>query len=162
LLCKNRTSVATDPRDKIFALLPILADANAERLQADYAFIIEQVYIEIATFLLSALGLSFLPCLKEGSTLVDLPSWVPDWSLYIREEWMIGLGGVYYPLSASVSTDTVAEVLHTTDGTTELKVRGVAVDTIRQLTKDFNIRSKTKSKPIESDDLAQFVFGCRR
>jgi hypothetical protein len=100
--------------------------------------------------------------LKEGSTLVDLPSWVPDWSLSIREEWMIGLGGVCYQLSASVSTDTVAEVLHTTDGTAELKVRGVAIDTIRQLSKDINIRSKIKSKPIETGDLAQFVSDRRR
>jgi hypothetical protein len=162
LLCKSRTSLATDPRDKVFALFPLLADAKAERLQADYAITTEQVYIEIATFLLSAFGLSFLPCLKEGSTLIDLPSWVPDWSLHVREAWMIGLGGVYYPLSASGSTEAVAEVLPTTDGTTELKVRGIAVDTIRQLSKDINIRSKSRSKPAESDDLAQFVSDCRR
>jgi hypothetical protein len=75
---------------------------------------------------------------------------------------MIGLGGVYYPLSASVSTETVAEVLHTADSTTELKVRGIAVDTIRQLSQNINIRSKITSKPAESDDLAQFVSDCRR
>jgi hypothetical protein len=75
---------------------------------------------------------------------------------------MIGLGGVCCQLSASVSTDTVAEVLHITDGTAELKVRGVAIDTIRQLSKDINIRSKIKSKPIETGDLAQFVSDRRR
>lgn len=69
---------------------------------------------------------------------------------------------MYYPLSASGNTETVAEVLPTTDGTTELKVRGIAVDTIRQLSKDINIRSKIRSKPAESDDLTQFVSDCRR
>lgn len=159
-LCKSRTSLATDPRDKVFALFPMLADAKAERLHADYALTTEQVYTETATFLLLAFGLLFLPCAKEGSTLI-LPSWVPDWSLSEREVWMIGLGGVYYPLSAGGNTKVVAEVLTSTDGTTEVKVRGIAVDTIRQLSKDINIRSKIRPKPLESDDLTQFVSDCR-
>lgn len=91
--------------------------------------------------------------MKAVTKLIDLPSWVPDWSLYVREVQMIGLGGVYYPLSAGGNTEAVAEVLPFTNSTTELKVRGIAVDTIRKLSKTIDIRS-------DNAGLAEFVSDC--
>jgi hypothetical protein len=154
LLCKGRVCAATDPRDKVFALLPLLEDARTENLSADYAKETVEVFAEVATWLLSVVGLSFLPCVRGGSKLTNLPSWVPDWSLYVREQWMIGLGGVYYPLSASGNTNAVAEVLFAVNHTPKLKVRGIAVDTIRTLSEDLPIRS-------DNDSLASFVSDCR-
>lgn len=52
LLCKSRTCSATDPRDKVFALLPMLGALEAEEPHADYAVPTVQVYIKIATWLL--------------------------------------------------------------------------------------------------------------
>jgi Heterokaryon incompatibility protein (HET) len=153
LLCKSRTCSATDPRDKVFALIPMLGALEAEELHADYAVPTVQVYTEIATWLLSAFGLSFLPCVNGVTKLIDLPSWVPDWSLNFREVQMIGLGGVYYPLSAGGNIEAVAEVLLFNNNTTELKVRGIAVDTIRKLSKTIDIRSDNAA-------LAEFVSDC--
>jgi hypothetical protein len=154
LLCKGRTCASTDPRDKVFALLPMLEEALPKNLSADYAKETVQVFTEVATWLLSVVGLSFLPCVKEGSKLTALPSWVPDWSLHVREPWIIGLGGIYYPLSAGGNTNAVAEVLLSTYHTPQLKVRGIAVDTIRKSSKDLPIRS-------DSETLANFVSDCR-
>ena len=61
LLCKGRMCDATDSRDKVFSLLPMLIDALDENLQADYAKEIAQVFTQTATWLVSAVGLSFLP-----------------------------------------------------------------------------------------------------
>jgi hypothetical protein len=88
LLCKGRTCAATDERDKVFALLPTPADAQAENLTADYAKDTARVFTEIATWLLSVVGLSILTCASAGSKRTDLPSWVPDWSVCCREQWM--------------------------------------------------------------------------
>jgi hypothetical protein len=156
LLCKGRTCAASDERDKVFALLPMLADAQAENLTADYAKDTVRVFTEIATWLLPVAGLSVLTCASAGSKMKDLPSWVPDWSAHYREPWMIGFGDVYYPLSAGGNSKAITEVLLTTDDTPQLKVRGVAVDTIRTSSagRNLNIRS-------DSEELTNFVADCR-
>jgi hypothetical protein len=48
LLYKGRTSKETELRDKVFALLPLLEDAKEEGFQADYAKLIETIFVEIA------------------------------------------------------------------------------------------------------------------
>jgi hypothetical protein len=144
LLCGGRTFFATDPRDKVFTLLPILADTQAQNLVADYAKGTVQVFTELAMWLVSVIKLSFLPCASVGSKIPDLPSWVPDWSVHFREPWMIGLGGDYYPLPAGGNTNAVAEVVFPSNQLPQLKVRGIAVDTIRTLSRALNIRTNSK------------------
>jgi hypothetical protein len=153
LLVKGSTCDATDPRDKVFAMLPILADAPAEKLHADYAKGTAQVFIETATWLLSAVGLSFLPCAGAGPRIDELPSWVPDWSARFREPWMIGLGGVYYPLSAGGHTAAVALALFPGP---LLKARGIAVDTIRTTSASLKVNIRS-----DSAELTKFVADCR-
>jgi hypothetical protein len=87
----GRTSKATEQRDKVFALLPLLEDAKEEGLQADYAKSTETVFIETAAWLASHVGISFLSCAAQGGTSLKLPSWVPDWSVNFRIPWMLGL-----------------------------------------------------------------------
>jgi hypothetical protein len=148
LLCKGRRCDATDPRDKVIAVLPMLADAP-ENLRADYAKSTAQVFTETAMWLLSAVGLSFLPCVVGGSSINELPSWVPDWSIKLREQWMIGLGEVYYSLSASGNTAAVAQVLFPGP---LLKARGIAVDTIR--TTSASLKERIRS---DSAELTKFI-----
>jgi hypothetical protein len=140
LLCKGRTCKATEPRDKVFALLPLLEDAKDILFQADYSKSAETVFIETATWLASNSGISFLSCVQGDSSL-SLPSWVPDWSTHFRTPWVLGLSGLFYPLRANLGTKAVAEVLNFPNQLPELKVRGTVVDTIRTLTNDLNIRS---------------------
>jgi hypothetical protein len=156
LLCKGRTCAATDQRDKVFALLPMLADAQVENLSADYAKGMTRVFTEIATWLLSAVGLSVLSCASVGSRMTDLPSWVPDWSVRCREEWMIGFGDIYYPLLAGGNSKAITEVLLMADDALLLKVRGIAVDTIRTSSAALNLNIRS-----DSEELTKFVAECR-
>jgi hypothetical protein len=146
LLCKGRTCAATDPRDIVFALLSMLPDARMEGIQADYNKDKAQVYTEVAASLLKYFGLDFLPCVHNQAPTNGLPSWVPDWSQRVREQWLIGRGVAYYPVSASGKTSVVAEVSFAPDRTmAELKVRGLAVDTICATSQDINIRTDSSS-----------------
>lgn len=71
---------ATDPRDKIFALLSFAADAAAFGLCPDYRESCNEVYIKTTVSLLQNSVfdiLSFCEAHKESS---ELPSWVPDFA----------------------------------------------------------------------------------
>ena len=118
-LCKGRTCATTNPRDKVFALLPILADAQAENLVVDYAKGTARVFVEVATWLLSTVGPSFLPRMSAGSKIISLPSWVPDWSVHFREPWMIGLG------ECSQAARTPFRLYQSTSNPTDLYLIGV-------------------------------------
>jgi Heterokaryon incompatibility protein (HET) len=94
LIFATRTCEATDPRDKIFALLGIYTRRGSDALQPDYSKSMEDVFKEAALY-----------CIRESNTLRVLslvefptkssPSWVPDLSIsssllrltYWRAEW---------------------------------------------------------------------------
>jgi len=84
LLPAMRGFDATDPRDKLYALIPTSLD-GAELLDPAYETPVEQVYADAAwAFIrehgnLDILGHCFPPH-RDGSSTLDLPSWVPDWT----------------------------------------------------------------------------------
>ncbi|TVY25852.1 Heterokaryon incompatibility protein 6,OR allele [Lachnellula hyalina] len=81
LLRSLRKFGATDPRDKVFALLGIASDAKALGLHCDYKKSCEDVYCEVARALIQNGHYDILSLgnLSKGS--VGLPSWSPDWSI---------------------------------------------------------------------------------
>lgn len=92
LLQLGRHCKSTDPRDRVFALLGLVAGAEAEGLVADYGWQVAQVFIWIARYLAKVgtaadlLGnvnmirhLAGVESLGSGDKL-QLPSWVPDWT----------------------------------------------------------------------------------
>jgi hypothetical protein len=79
---------ATDPRDKIFALLGLAADRNElEGLGVfpDYEKSYEQTYALAMAALLQQGHLSLLSLCQNPRSLSRLPSWVPDWSRSITD-----------------------------------------------------------------------------
>jgi hypothetical protein len=75
---------ATDPRDKVFAVLGLLqqgADGAHSPPTADYSKPVDQVYREAAAYIINSKG--SLDILLAASALdgekSSLPSWVPDW-----------------------------------------------------------------------------------
>lgn len=69
---------ATDPRDRIYALLGISHVNSA--IRADYKKKVEQVYIEFAQMALRSGGLALMTFLRPSKNELKLPSWCLDLS----------------------------------------------------------------------------------
>ncbi|KAI1350106.1 heterokaryon incompatibility protein-domain-containing protein [Xylaria sp. FL0043] len=102
MLMDTRSCGATDPRDKVFALLPLLerekqllraAEAESDPETAvdtgvllpditlNYSLSPCDVFISLAVYFLKHIGLDTLRHIGQSSpNMTSLPSWVPDWS----------------------------------------------------------------------------------
>lgn len=100
VLSRYRTSHATDPRDKVYALLRLARDSrqagSLDHIPVDYAKSVVNVYHDVAKFLLASTNrLDFLSYCRSKRRLTGLPSWIPDWSDTDKEP---------YPFLGSFST----------------------------------------------------------
>jgi hypothetical protein len=80
LLVESRNCLSTDPRDKIFALLPLFAQRGAHFPVANYESTVVDTYTSISTILLREHGPDALSTVIN-SQLEGLPSWATDWSI---------------------------------------------------------------------------------
>lgn len=97
LVKQVRKARCTDPRDKIFAPRSHAVDVKVEDFAVDYGRNLKEIYVELVRFCLnseprgySILGYVFSPApeakhgdLRCGTTMKDLPSWVPDWRMRV-------------------------------------------------------------------------------
>ena len=81
MLVSNRKASASDPRDKIYALLQLSHERREADLRPDYTLSVERVYTQLATTWINRV--QPLACLGSAGLVRDhaLPSWVPDWSV---------------------------------------------------------------------------------
>lgn len=80
LLKNYREREASDPRDKIYALLGIAGDLSIYRIVPDYRVPFEEVYKATALQLIHThRSLEVLNLTLEPSGSSGLPSWTPDW-----------------------------------------------------------------------------------
>lgn len=105
LLEQSHPFRASDPRDKVYALLGLAADRGEIGLPVDYTCTAEQLYINVASAILgNRPEIEFLYNNLERKSL-SLPSWVPDWST-----WQFGSQGTIahherYAASASTAVE---------------------------------------------------------
>ena len=93
-LVQGRGSRASDPRDKVFAVMGLRPVIRI----ADYTKTTSEVYTEAASSVDASEVISLLCCVEQPSAVPDLPSWVPDWSTPPRTKSLGYLGrtqGVY-------------------------------------------------------------------
>ncbi len=77
---------ATDPRDKVFALINISLGERDRWPAIDYTVSVADLYCRVAEVWFRtqpSRPLQFLTCVTGSADAPDLPSWVPDW----RENW---------------------------------------------------------------------------
>jgi hypothetical protein len=82
LLHHCRSLEATDPRDRVFAVLGLSLEADDKGLEPNYAESAQDVHVRYARHFIqrgSGPGVLFNSFLS-GSSQYELPSWVPDWS----------------------------------------------------------------------------------
>ncbi|KAH7135000.1 heterokaryon incompatibility protein-domain-containing protein [Dendryphion nanum] len=78
---------ATDPRDRVYALLGIAIDEAAREIVPDYTLSCAHTYIQVARTLLKHGHSDVLSLCRARDVCQDLPSWVPDWSGANRKPW---------------------------------------------------------------------------
>ncbi|RYP27167.1 hypothetical protein DL768_011319 [Monosporascus sp. mg162] len=90
LLDLARDFMAADPRDKVYAILGLIIDADTYNLDVDYDLSVEELYTRVA--LQIAVRHGWAAVLRRAGTkqrrLERLPSWVPDWSKKIYPQSM--------------------------------------------------------------------------
>jgi hypothetical protein len=79
-LFDSRDCLATDPRDKVFALKALTGSRQSELSPlVNYSQSPAECFKQVAIFLLPVLGLRLLIAVRHPHGM-DMPSWVPDWS----------------------------------------------------------------------------------
>ena len=123
---------ATDPRDKIYALLGLASDRAASKIVPDYTSSVAELYKRVAIYHLQKYGLEFLELAGDTSLRrVDgLPSWCPDWS---NSTWYnIGKyeSSVRYYANQPAGADTRMTINFSQENNI-LRVRGKIIDKIK-------------------------------
>ncbi|KAF1843234.1 uncharacterized protein K460DRAFT_396592 [Cucurbitaria berberidis CBS 394.84] len=81
LVFESRMCSATDPRDRVFALRSLIGPGQTEMDSLiNYLKSVEEIFIEVAMFLLPVIGLRILTAVRHPHEKMDMPSWIPDWS----------------------------------------------------------------------------------
>jgi hypothetical protein len=79
-LYETRECLATNPRDKVFALKSLLGPRQSDiDYLIDYTQSVESCFKQVAGFLLPVLGLRILAATRHPHNL-NMASWIPDWS----------------------------------------------------------------------------------
>jgi len=130
LLSRNRVGrEATDPRDRIFALLGIAADAEALRIIPNYADTnsCAVVYCNAAHALIASGHVDILAFSQWSKKDPTMPSWAPDWSEEVKQpfgqlpwESPYSGSGSKIPFKHSEQSDPVSR----------LRMHGIIVDYI--------------------------------
>ena len=125
---------ATDPRDKLFALIGISDPASCGPVHIDYTKDVSSLYRETARYIITEeQDLSLLHHTGIGKTrkLIGLPSWVPDWSGAMPNIWWQGPN---YSATKDRRSDIRGVTLHGVKDWDTIAISGNVVDTIQYLT----------------------------
>jgi hypothetical protein len=86
VLQDSRFCLATDPRDKVYSLLNLLSSGTAQAefawlLDVDYTLPVAEVYLRAARYSIETERSLEILCYKDAApNVLNLPSWVPDWT----------------------------------------------------------------------------------
>ena len=78
----TRDHKATDPRDKLYALLGLASDVSKDELIPDYSLPVQDVYLSLTKFMVGRKNnLDILACSGTSISAQGMPSWMPDWRI---------------------------------------------------------------------------------
>jgi len=140
LLQRSRHALATDPRDYVYGLLGLASQPYRDKISVDYTESVGDIYQRVAEIVIElGDGPKLLYNIHGLHSELDLPSWVPDWS--IQQVPFFSLAPT--PGSASSTIDipyvcaggslTEMHVLHDQKA---LLCKGYIVDVVERLTEE--------------------------
>ena len=168
MLVKTRQASATDPRDKLYAILELSQERFELDLRPDYRQDVEEVYTRLArTFITRSRSLY---CLGSAGLYrnPNIPSWVPDWSVpyvptpfpFIRDGNSIKNGQLY-----NACGNLTPEISFRRKGR-QLIARGLRFDHIKVVSQPRNMKeyvSAWKSwTQVTNPDASIYISGCSR
>lgn len=110
LLKRTMAFYATDPRDKVFALLGLAHESDRLEIFPDYSKSLEQVYAELAVYLISSnINIIYF---NTNSPNEAHPSWVPDWS-WLNRRWPLWTPSLYKAAGNTTQAGRFSEDLST-------------------------------------------------
>lgn len=132
ILHEFRYRRASDPRDKVFALIGLGLHDTGSYMDADYTLTTSQLY---QSFVRNAIGSKndLFPLLRayELGRRSDLPSWVPDWSAEVDRWFDYEMSHLNAYSSFNASNGTTAIIYPAIEPI--LSLSGVAVDQVAML-----------------------------
>lgn len=138
LLLTHKSKKATDPKDKVFALVGI--SSSRETFGGiDYSRSVRDVYVDVVRHVIETTKRLDAICVKQHDvSQYSLPSWTPDWTRprAAAGATVLGLHHHEPPFSAAGATDAEASFLEVEeDGAmlSILKTRGLVLSEITQL-----------------------------
>ncbi|VUC22355.1 unnamed protein product [Clonostachys rosea] len=147
LLWPTRSLEATDPRDKVYSLLGLIPEKEAEAMHIvpDYGASVEDCYLKAATKIIwqsKTLDILTTDRMKNPHLQLDLPSWVPDWS-YLSTPAPVSIFGTTEPWLADEESEPLSRQYHASGsatcctpelvGTRTLRLSGYILDSITKI-----------------------------
>lgn len=168
LLSSTRRFKATDPRDKIFALLGIAVPSeelqarltDRDFIQPDYTKSTGVVYRDVTLHLIRLeQSLDILSTVEDSSLreTPDLPSWVPDYNVW-QKSTILGMPPPNDFFKCHASGSSKIDVSSSADNPNILLIKGFEVDTIREMTPDVFEETPENSYPLLFLKYYQFII----
>ena len=79
VLSKSRNCSATNPRDKVYALLGLMHPAFSTKLPVDYSLSVSEVFTKLAVHCMNEGRFDVLQHCHSGYESKSQPTWVPQW-----------------------------------------------------------------------------------
>ena len=144
ILVQTRVRVATDPKDKIYAVRALVSETCAAMIDVSYQRALQDIYSDAAkTCIVQDKCLSILACVEVRRTdesVLLIPSWVPDWRFKTSVMVEFGFrsaGGFSYFAAAGQSLPDMLP----TPNPTVLKLRGFRVASVHAI---VNVRERLR------------------
>lgn len=139
-----KKSQATDPRDRIFALLGLAPESSPPGIRPDYKTSVEDLYLQVSRFFFERGGdVMILELTGVGSERsLDLPSWVVDWTSPSSGSTSLSKWTAAAGRNAAEGTEMQTKIDDAHRDT--MWLHGCAVDSIKQLS---STRESGSAKP---------------
>ncbi|KAJ4138685.1 hypothetical protein NW768_002539 [Fusarium equiseti] len=128
---------ATQHRDRVFALLGLAVDIEKLDIQVDYECTTERALAQTASALIEKAGRVDILCYSQFpklQSLVDLPSWVPDWRSNLRPSFYNVNERMNQHLFFASAYDGAVEIVKpATESPFVLGFRGYTVDVVEKV-----------------------------
>lgn len=132
LMRLSRPSLATNPLDKVYALLGIAEECDRDEIKPDYNIPVRDLYCRVARYFIERdEKLDVLSQAGHGRSIPDLPSWAPDWSVPVSADDQ-DLVDVSHP-DYWLDMEEHPAIITPSDNPNHLIIRGKIIDIVSKI-----------------------------